>query len=443
MSKELGPTYNLKAVVRETGLKQDTLRAWERRYGLPQPRRTRGGHRLYTPRDIETLKWLVARQQEGLSISRAVDMWRQFEAEDRDPLQAISPTTTQPSIQLATTEVGQAINELRQAWEAACMAFDEQEAEQILTQAFALYPPEVVCFKFLLKALANIGEGWHAGKVTVQQEHFASALATRHLEILLAAAPPPTRPGRIVIGCPAQEEHVFSPLLITLLLRRQGLEVIYLGANVPIDRLEATIAATKPHLVILSAQLLPTAANLMEMAQLLQAARTPVAFGGRIFNLIPKLRFHIPAHFLGEELDMVPKMVENLLAFPPSVPQAKRASNEYRQALKHYRERQALVEAEVWRAMGDVDLSQHDLITANTNLAQHITAALTLGDIEFLGVDLEWLDTLLAMISYRLPPKLLPAYFTAYHQAVKKQLDKRGQLIKDWLVRLTTNISKT
>jgi hypothetical protein len=30
------PTYNLKAVVRETGLKPDTLRAWERRYGFPQ-----------------------------------------------------------------------------------------------------------------------------------------------------------------------------------------------------------------------------------------------------------------------------------------------------------------------------------------------------------------------------------------------------------------------
>ena len=39
-------TFNLKAVVQETGLKPDTLRAWERRYGLPQPDGTDGGHRL-------------------------------------------------------------------------------------------------------------------------------------------------------------------------------------------------------------------------------------------------------------------------------------------------------------------------------------------------------------------------------------------------------------
>jgi DNA-binding transcriptional MerR regulator len=47
------PTYNLKAVVQETGLKPDTLRAWERRYGQPQPQRTLGGHRLYSQQDIE------------------------------------------------------------------------------------------------------------------------------------------------------------------------------------------------------------------------------------------------------------------------------------------------------------------------------------------------------------------------------------------------------
>ena len=41
-----GPYFNLKAVVQQTGLKPDTLRAWERRYGLPTPQRSSGGHRL-------------------------------------------------------------------------------------------------------------------------------------------------------------------------------------------------------------------------------------------------------------------------------------------------------------------------------------------------------------------------------------------------------------
>ncbi|HMN28091.1 MAG TPA: MerR family transcriptional regulator, partial [Caldilineaceae bacterium] len=72
------PVYNLKAVVRETGLKPDTIRAWERRYGLPEPRRTESGHRLYSLNDINMLKWLIARQNEGVSISRAVELWNRL-----------------------------------------------------------------------------------------------------------------------------------------------------------------------------------------------------------------------------------------------------------------------------------------------------------------------------------------------------------------------------
>src|SRR5215208_4842454 len=80
------PAYNLKVVLKETGIAADTLRAWERRYGLPMPQRTAGGHRLYSQRDIETIKWLMKRQSEGLSISRAVDLWNEQLTSGSDPL---------------------------------------------------------------------------------------------------------------------------------------------------------------------------------------------------------------------------------------------------------------------------------------------------------------------------------------------------------------------
>ena len=40
--------YKIKTLSEMTGLGQALLRAWERRYGLLQPQRTPGGHRLYT-----------------------------------------------------------------------------------------------------------------------------------------------------------------------------------------------------------------------------------------------------------------------------------------------------------------------------------------------------------------------------------------------------------
>ncbi len=87
-------------------------------------------------------------------------------------------------------------------------------------------------------------------------------LATRRLETLIMATSAPTRSGRILVGCPPEEEHTFGLLLLAFLLRRQGRQVLYLGANVPEERLETTVATTRPQLVVLAAQQLKTTATL-------------------------------------------------------------------------------------------------------------------------------------------------------------------------------------
>ncbi|MBK8782184.1 MAG: MerR family transcriptional regulator [Anaerolineales bacterium] len=97
------PAFNLKAVLLETGLAADTLRAWERRYGLPTPNRSAGGHRLYSQYDIETIKWLIARQAEGLSISRAVEMWNEHIASGLDPLAGYTSSSFPPPKPLLPT----------------------------------------------------------------------------------------------------------------------------------------------------------------------------------------------------------------------------------------------------------------------------------------------------------------------------------------------------
>jgi methanogenic corrinoid protein MtbC1 len=300
------PTFNMKAVVRETGLKPDTLRAWERRYNLPQPERTAGGHRLYSQRDIETLQWLMAQQAEGLSISRAVKLWYRLATEGHDPLQIIPAPGVIDSVVTRPIAVGgETIDNLREEWLMSCQAFDESSAERILTEALALFPAETVCIEILQKGLAQIGEGWYEDKITVQQEHFTSAQAVRRIEALLAATATPVRPGRILVVCAPGEQHTFGLLLLTLLLRRRGWEAIYLGANVPADQLENALEATNPNLVIASAQLLHTAASLLDLADLLSVEEIPLAYGGRIFNTLPELQERIPGHFLGPNLKVL------------------------------------------------------------------------------------------------------------------------------------------
>jgi DNA-binding transcriptional MerR regulator len=431
MPGEDGPLFNLKAVVQRTGLKPDTLRAWERRYNLPTPRRSSGGHRLYSQRDVDTIQWLVARQGEGLSISRAVELWRQIESQDRDPLAAPTPTARAPFPPPLPGFGGETLDKLREGWMDACLAFDEARAEQTLTQAFALYAPETVATELLQRAMSDIGKGWYEGSVTVQQEHFCSALAVRRLEALVMAAPPPARPGRILAACPPQESHVFGLLLLTFLLRRRGWEVVYLGANVPAERLETTVAAINPQLVILAAQQLHSAATLLELARLLKPSGTPLAYGGLIFNLLPALRDRIAGHFLGERLDLAPQTVETLLTAPrppgPVVPVAER----YTQARDHFRQRESLIQAGLVQARTPVGVEPQHLALAHRELALNISAALALGDVEFVGTDLDWLKGLLGNRGQL--PGLLRDYLVTYHQAAREHLDERGEPIVAWL----------
>jgi DNA-binding transcriptional MerR regulator/methylmalonyl-CoA mutase cobalamin-binding subunit len=433
-AKQEGPYFNLKAVVQQTGLKPDTLRAWERRYGLPQPKRSSGRHRLYSRRDIETVKWLVARQQEGLSIKRAVQLWRQIEAEGRDPLVAVTTITPLTAPAPEARPVGETLVQLREDWIAACLDYDEQRAEQAVAEAFALYSPETVCLKLLQRAMAQIGEGWYQGVVTVQQEHFCSALAIRRLEALVMAAPPPTRPGRILAACPPREEHVFGLLLVTFLLRRRGWDVVYLGANVPAERLETTIAATRPHLVLLAAQQLHSAATLLATAQLVHREGVPVAYGGLIFNLQPALRARLPGHFLGEHLEMAPRMVEILMTAPRPVSAVEPVPEAYHQAQDHYRERLGAIEASLNQTLSRTDLVPGYLSIANRELALNIDAALALGDMRYLGTGIDWARGLLS--NYRLPADALGGYLASYYQAVQDNLDERGEPIVTWLAKI-------
>lgn len=256
MNADTTPTFNMKVVVQETGLKPDTLRAWERRYGMPNPKRTSGGHRLYSQFEIDMLKWLIARQDEGVSISRAIDMWQQHLENDENPLEAVPLEPTEEPIY--TSMAGASIETMRKSWMEACLKFDERAAQFILAQAFAMFPMETVCFDLLQRSLTEIGLGWYEGRVSVQQEHFGSALAIRQLEALLAAMSTAARSlGRVLVACPPLEQHTFSPLVITLMLRRRGWDVVYLGANVPVEQLGATVNSIQPELVIISAQTLP------------------------------------------------------------------------------------------------------------------------------------------------------------------------------------------
>ena len=153
-----------------TGVPVDTLRAWERRYGVLRPWRTEGGQRRYGPADVERVLWLAARCAEGQRISDAVAALTAMSAReagaDALPVDALIARIV-----------------------ASAQAGDGARMEMELDRAFAALPLVQVMELVVFPALADLGRRWAAGEPVVVAEHLLSGATERRLS---ARAP---RPG--------------------------------------------------------------------------------------------------------------------------------------------------------------------------------------------------------------------------------------------------------
>ena len=65
------PVYSISAVARMLDVPVATLRTWEDRYGQVVPARNASGHRLFTRRQVEQLRFVRAQMSEGASVADA------------------------------------------------------------------------------------------------------------------------------------------------------------------------------------------------------------------------------------------------------------------------------------------------------------------------------------------------------------------------------------
>ena len=430
MSISKVPALNLKAVLQKTGISADSLRAWERRYGLPLPERTSGGHRLYSQYDVEIIKWLMAKQADGISISHAVELWKEQINSNLDPL-VESPRSSHYPLQASPIPfIETSLDVLRTHWITSCLEFNEIAAEQYLNQAFSISPVETVCTDVIQKGLAEIGELWYENRATVQQEHFTSGLAIRRLDALISASPAPWREQTAIVGCPANEWHAFSPLLLSLFLRRRGLNIIHLGVNVPNDQFTATASTARANLVVLVSQTLITAAALQQSALIMTSQGTQVAFGGRIFNTQPSIIGNIPAHFLGNTLIQSIDEVERLLGKAEPHPRANPLSQEYLDAYHSFTTKRPHIELTLRQMIQPLTISPENLASGIDHLGDLISAALQLGDMNYVSGEMEWLKALLK--THEKSSHELSNFMTAYRKSINKHLHGSCQPIHEW-----------
>jgi MerR family transcriptional regulator, light-induced transcriptional regulator len=299
------PLYNTSAVVQRTGVPATTIRAWERRYGYPKPHRDTGGQRLYSEHDIQAIRWLSDQTTRGLAISRAVDMLRGGHA-GPDTVAVPLASRGGRSFEAVRVELGQAL-----------LGLDADRGELILSEAFALFSVEDVCLHVLQPLLVEVGDRWHAGELSVAEEHYVSSFVRTKLFSLLEVYQGPDRRGPLVFtACAPDEWHELGILIVSIFLARRGYVVRYLGPNLPLEGLAAVVARHHPAVVALSAQTRETARKLRGAAQALQQGAPPhpgLVFGGQAFNADARLRGLVDGTYVGPDAEATVEAIIGLV----------------------------------------------------------------------------------------------------------------------------------
>lgn len=320
------PLYNIKAVVQATNISPSTLRAWERRYHMCQPQRSESGYRLYSDRDVAIIRWLKAQVEAGMSISHAV-AWLQNLMDETsngqsillpDPTGRVGEAVQGPAI--SPTDV-QNFGTLHRKLLDALLLYNEHEAEEILSNAFALYTLEQVGEHVITPVMVDVGERWHGGEISVTREHYASNYLLQRLAAILRVVPngaPNGYGGPLLwVGCAPGERHEMGALLLCIYLRRGGFQVRYLGQDLPEEDLLAEARLQKPAMILFSAAGPDTAERLRLLCERLAALDSPrpvIGYGGRIFNMQPELRESMAGVFLGAHAADAVEAIDELLA---------------------------------------------------------------------------------------------------------------------------------
>lgn len=152
-------------------------------------------------------------------------------------------------------EVDQATRHLSRTYQDALTVADPGGAGRVARQALGegmgvagLYQ------RVIAPAMWRIGELWQQGKISVADEHLATALTHQ----VMAGVYGPSlshkvKPGRVLMAGVEGEQHALGLRMAADVVELAGYETIYLGADVPTDDLLDAVAARSPDLVGLSA----------------------------------------------------------------------------------------------------------------------------------------------------------------------------------------------
>jgi methanogenic corrinoid protein MtbC1 len=151
----------------------------------------------------------------------------------------------------------------------------------------------------------EIGRLWQENRLSIAQEHVATAISQLAMAHLYRHMPRARQNGKkVLIGCVEGELHDMGPRIATDFLEMAGFEVRFLGANVPTDSLVEMVGRERPDLVALSVSLI---FNLPALRRAVTRIRetfdngVQIAVGGHALQWAPALQDQLSVPSFGKD----------------------------------------------------------------------------------------------------------------------------------------------
>ena len=217
------------------------------------------------------------------------------------------------------------LENLMERYLAAQLAGDREEAVRLvlaegLGRGFTA--PEVH-LHVIGRAQREIGRLWQDNRITVAQEHLATAISQVALTQVFAAFPRGSRkPWRILVACVEGELHDMGARIAADFLDAAGYGVTLLGANVATETLLRVVDDERPDVVALTATMtfhLPALRDAVERLRSRFGTGLPLVVGGHAVAASPDLDGYLGARHAGGSARELVELVDRLVGGRPDV----------------------------------------------------------------------------------------------------------------------------
>ncbi len=223
--------FTIKDLENLSGIKAHTIRIWEQRYSFLNPQRTATNIRSYSNVELKTVLNIALLNKYGYKISH-ID--RMTPTEVNDKILTLSQAEAQQE---------RLINELIQCMVEIRIRVFEQKLDAFIREKGI----EKAILQIVFPFLERIGILWLTNHINPAQEHLVTNIIRQKLIMGIEnAGDPIPQHSSFLLFLPENEYHELGLLFLHYLLKSRGMNVYYIGANIPLKEVEAVVSVIKP-----------------------------------------------------------------------------------------------------------------------------------------------------------------------------------------------------